>query len=47
MDAAKRANIKWKEALAQYEAPDLDIAIDEALLDFIKMRKESFPDANY
>jgi len=47
MDAAKRANLKWKKALAEYEAPELDIATDEALLSFIKIRKESFPDANY
>lgn len=47
MDAAQRANGKWKKALAAYEPPAIDVAIDEALLAFIKMRKESFPDANY
>lgn len=47
MDAAKRANLKWKKALAEYVAPEIDVATDEALQAFIKMRKESFPDANY
>ena len=47
MDAAKRANIKWKSALADYQAPAIDPAIDEALLNYIKERKASFPDANY
>ncbi len=47
LDAAQRANIKWKSTLASYVEPPIDIAIDEALLDFIKMRKDSFPDANY
>lgn len=47
LDAAQRANAKWKAALADYQAPQLDIAVDEALQAFIKMRKDSFPDANY
>ncbi|MFK8078537.1 MAG: trimethylamine methyltransferase family protein [Granulosicoccus sp.] len=47
LDAAQRANGKWKTALAEYQAPELDIAVDEALQAFIKMRKDSFPDANY
>ena len=47
MDAAKRANIKWKSALADYQAPAIDPAIDEALLNYIKERKASFRDANY
>lgn len=47
MDASQRANSRWKAALASYEAPALDVAIDEELQEFIKVRKESFPDANY
>lgn len=47
MDAAQRANGKWKSALAEYSEPALDVAIDEALQDYIKVRKDSFPDANY
>ena len=44
-DTAHRANALCKEMLAAYEAPDLDPAIDEALLAFIAQRKESMPDA--
>lgn len=47
LDAAQRANGQWKSALAGYEAPPIDIATDEALLEYIKVRKDSFPDANY
>lgn len=47
MDAAKRANLRWKSVLADYIEPELDIAIDEALQDYIKGRKDSFADANY
>ena len=45
-DMAKRANALWKRQLAEYEAPPLDPAIDEALLDYISRRKTSFPDSN-
>jgi len=47
LDAAKRANARWKSALDNYIAPSLDISIDEALQDYIKERKASFVDANY
>jgi trimethylamine--corrinoid protein Co-methyltransferase len=39
LDAAQRAHRKWKEILRGYEQPALDIAIDEALRDFIGRRK--------
>ena len=45
LDAAQRANKIWKRMLADYEAPPLDPAIDEALLDFIARRKASMPDS--
>jgi trimethylamine--corrinoid protein Co-methyltransferase len=45
-DMAQRANARWKKMLAEYEAPELDPAIDEALLAYIKQRKDSFPDSN-
>jgi trimethylamine---corrinoid protein Co-methyltransferase len=45
LDAAQRANKIWKKRLAEYEAPAIDPAIDEALLDFIARRKASMPDA--
>ena len=45
-DMARRANALWKKQLAEYEAPPLDPAVDEALLDFMNRRKASFPDSN-
>ena len=47
LDAAQRANKRWKSALNSYEAPLIDVAIDEALQEYIKVRKAAFPDANY
>jgi len=46
-DAAQRANKIWKEMLAEYEAPAIDPAIDEALRDYIEQKKASMPDAAY
>lgn len=46
-DAATRANGIWKSMLADYEAPPLDPAIDEALLSFIDRRKSEFEDRDY
>ena len=47
LDAAQRAAKIWKKMLDDYEAPPLDPAVDEALLDFIARRKAEFPDSNY
>jgi trimethylamine--corrinoid protein Co-methyltransferase len=41
LDAAQRANQIWKQALAEFTAPALDPAIDEALRDFVARRKEA------
>jgi trimethylamine--corrinoid protein Co-methyltransferase len=46
LDAAQRANAIWKRMLAEYEAPPIDPAVDEALLDFIARRKAEFPDSD-
>ena len=46
-DAATRANALWKTMLAEYEAPPLDSAKDEAIRAFIEERKASMPDATY
>jgi trimethylamine--corrinoid protein Co-methyltransferase len=46
LDAAQRANAIWKRMLAEYEAPAIDPAVDEALLDFIARRKAAFPDSD-
>ena len=45
LDAAQRANAIWKRMLREYEAPPLDPALDEALLEFIARRKASMPDS--
>lgn len=46
-DAAIRANKAWKKTLADYEAPPIDEAVDEALQDFVARRKASMDDAWY
>ena len=46
-DLAQRANASWKKQLAAYEAPPLDPAVDEALLDFMNRRKASFADSKF
>ncbi len=43
-DAVQRANTLYKRWLADYEAPALDPAIDEALQDFIARKKADLPD---
>ena len=45
-DATQRANTLYKKMLRDYEAPDLDPAIDEALIAFIDRRKAEFADSN-
>src|SRR5262249_46459979 len=45
-DMTQRANTLWKKQLAEYEAPALDAAVDEALNDYMDRRKASFPDSN-
>ncbi|MXN67147.1 trimethylamine methyltransferase [Stappia sp. GBMRC 2046] len=45
-DAAQRANQRWKAMLSEYEAPELDPAIDEQLVSFMTRRKSEFPDSN-
>lgn len=47
LDAAQRANGIWKKMLADYEPPELDPSIDEALLSFMAREKASFADREY
>ncbi len=47
LDHAQRSNVRYKKLLAEYEAPPIDPALDEALLAFIKQRKDSMPDSAY
>ncbi len=44
-DTAQRANWIWKKWLADYQAPPIDPAVDEALQAFIREKKDSMPDA--
>jgi len=39
IDAAMRANAIWKQLLNEYEQPELDPAIDDALVDYVERRK--------
>ena len=45
LDAARRANAALEAMLGDYEAPPIDPAIDEALLDFMARRKSELPDS--
>jgi len=40
IDAASRANTIWKSLLSNYEKPDIDPSIEEALQDYAARRKE-------
>ena len=44
LDMAKRAEAKYQKMLKEYEAPPIDVAIDEALLDYIKKRVTELED---
>ncbi|MFQ5557216.1 MAG: trimethylamine methyltransferase family protein [Acidimicrobiales bacterium] len=44
LTATERANARWKQLLADYEAPAIDGAVDEELRDYIARRKREMPD---
>ena len=46
-DAAQRANLLWKKRLAEYEAPAMDVAVKEALEDFVARKKAAMQDEWY
>jgi trimethylamine---corrinoid protein Co-methyltransferase len=46
LDAAQRANVRWKKRLAEYEMPPLDDAIHDELVEWMDRRKASFPDSD-
>ena len=46
LDAAQRANKIYKQMLEEYIAPEIDPGMDEALLEFMQQRKDSFADSN-
>ena len=45
--AEQRANGVWKNMLAEYQPPDIDEAVDEALKDYMLKKKSSMPDEWY
>jgi len=47
LDMALRASKRCRHLLDQYQAPDLDAAVDEELKDFVARRKAELPDAWY
>ncbi len=47
IDAATRANQRWKQILNDYDAPPLDEAVDEALCDFVARKKAAAADMWY
>ena len=47
LDAGQRANRLWKKRLAEYEAPAMDVAVKEALEDFVARKKATAADAWY
>jgi trimethylamine--corrinoid protein Co-methyltransferase len=38
MEHAARATVRWKELLESYEAPPLDEAIEDELVEFVERR---------
>jgi trimethylamine--corrinoid protein Co-methyltransferase len=46
-DAETRAGARWKALLAAHEDPPIDVAVDEALREFVGRRKAAVPDAWY
>ena len=46
-DLQQRAKIKWQKMLSEYQLPEMDVAVNEALLEFIARKKLSMADAWY
>ena len=46
-DMQQRAYHRWKEMLSEYTPPPMDEAVDEALLDFVKRKKDAVEDQWY
>ena len=46
-DMRRRANVRMKNMLSDYEAPPLDDALKDELEAFVTKRKEELPDAWY
>jgi trimethylamine--corrinoid protein Co-methyltransferase len=46
-DTARRAFERWNQLLAEYQAPEIDPGVDEALQDFVARKKAGMDDAWY
>ena len=46
-DTARRAFERWNQILAEYQAPEIDPAVDEALRDYVARKKAGMDDAWY
>ena len=46
-DSATRANRRWKAALAEYQPPPMDPAVNESIVDFMDRKKASMTDQWY
>ena len=46
-DMQQRAYEHWNDLLREYQPPDIDAGVDEALKDFVARRKSELPDAWY
>lgn len=46
-DTAQRAYERWTKMLDEYQPPELDPAVDEALLDYMRVKKDSMEDEWY
>ncbi|MCB1805358.1 MAG: trimethylamine methyltransferase family protein, partial [Candidatus Competibacteraceae bacterium] len=46
-NSMSRANKRWKKLLAEYQAPPMDEAVDEALREYIGKKKAAMDDAWY
>ena len=44
LDALQRANKKYKSMLRNYQQPELNLSVDEALQDYMLKRKDEMPD---
>ncbi len=47
VDISARANTIWKQLLLEYEQPELDPAIDDALVEYVDKRKQSIAAARH